>query len=107
MPDGYLAKALQGTGREDEGAEALVGTAKVLMAYKDAIPENAIALLAKCAGQGNSTEAQIYSKARAMVAKDGDLTFEEAVEKVMDLEPELYEKAEEEREERAAKRRGK
>jgi len=40
------------------------------------------------------------------VAKDGDLTFEEAVEKVMDLEPELYQKAEEEREERAAKRRG-
>ena len=28
------------------------------------------------------------------MAKDGDLTFEEAVEKVMDLEPELYEKAE-------------
>ena len=58
------------------------------------------------AGQGNSAEAQIYAKARAMVAKDGDLTFEEAVEKVMDLEPELYQKAEEEREERAAKRRG-
>ena len=41
-----------------------------------------------------------------MVAKDGDLTFEEAVEKVMDLEPELYEKSEAEREERLAKRRG-
>jgi len=54
----------------------------------------------------SSAEAQIYAKARAMVAKDGDLTFEEAVEKVMDLEPELYQKAEEEREERAAKRRG-
>lgn len=248
-PDGDLAKALQGAGLEGEGAEALVGAAKVLKAYKDALPENAIALLAKCAGlalpesmkkdmpngdgkagegtgkekkegqvggdlskeslekldpgvrallekaleerdqaaakadqalsvakelkdekvlkeyvekaedlphlpieplkfgpvmkalgeahpaefaevyrvlkavdaiveksalfseigkagQGNSAEAQIYAKARAMVAKDGDLTFEEAVEKVMDLEPELYEKAEEEREERAAKRRG-
>ena len=58
------------------------------------------------AGQGNSAEAQIYAKARAMVAKDGDLTFEEAVEKVMDLEPELYEKSEAEREERLAKRRG-
>jgi len=54
----------------------------------------------------SSAEAQIYAKARAMVAKDGDLTFEEAVEKVMDLEPELYQKAEEEREERLAKRRG-
>ena len=54
----------------------------------------------------SSAEAQIYAKARAMVAKDGDLTFEEAVEKVMDLEPELYEKAEEEREERLARRRG-
>jgi hypothetical protein len=248
-PDGDLAKALQGAGLEGEGAEALVGAVKVLKAYKDALPENAIALLAKCAGlalpelmkkdmpngdgkagegkgkdkkegqgggdlskealekldpevrsllekalaerdqatvkadqalsmakelkdekvlkeyvekaedlphlpieplkfgpvmkalgeahpdefaevyrvlkavdaiveksalfseigkagQGNSAEAQIYAKARAMVAKDGDLTFEEAVEKVMDLEPELYQKAEEEREERAAKRRG-
>lgn len=54
----------------------------------------------------SSAEAQIYAKARAMVAKDGDLTFEEAVEKVMDLEPELYQKAEEEREERLARRRG-
>jgi len=54
----------------------------------------------------SSAEAQIYAKARAMVAKDGDLTFEEAVEKVMDLEPELYQKAEEEREERAARRKG-
>ncbi len=242
MPDGDLAKALQGAGLEGEGAEALVGAAKVLKAYKDALPEDAIALLAKCtglalpamkkdmpkqskegegadkqaagdlskealekldpgvrsllekaleerdqaaakadqalsmakelkdekvlkeyvekaedlphlpieplkfgpvmkalgeahpeefaevyrvlkavdaiveksalfseigkAGQGNSAEAQIYAKARAMVAKDGDLTFEEAVEKVMDLEPELYEKSEAEREERLAKRRG-
>jgi len=243
-PDGDLAKALQGAGLEGEGAEALVGAAKVLKAYKDALPEDAIALLAKCtglalpamkkdmpkqpqegagvgadkqaagglskealekldpgvrallekaleerdqatvkadqalslakelkdekvlkeyvekaedlphlpieplkfgpvmkalgeahpeefaevyrvlkavdaiveksalfseigkAGQGNSAEAQIYAKARAMVAKDGDLTFEEAVEKVMDLEPELYEKSEAEREERLSKRRG-
>ena len=54
----------------------------------------------------SSAEAQIYAKARAMVAKDGDLTFEEAVENVMDLEPELYEKAEGERDERLAKRGG-
>ena len=52
----------------------------------------------------SSSEGQIYAKARAMVTKDADLTFEEAVEKVMDLEPELYEKAEAERQERAAKR---
>ncbi len=56
-------------------------------------------------GETNA-EGQIYAKARAMVAKDGSLTFEAAVEKVMDDEPELYEKAEQEREEKAAKRRG-
>jgi hypothetical protein len=240
-PDGDLAKALQEAGLEGEGAEALVGAAKVLKAYKDALPENAIAILAKCAGlampeflkkdvlnngkeankqaasdlskeaiakmdpevraifekmaadshtateraeraeniakslqdekilkeyiekaeelpnlpvealkfapvmkalgeehpaefaevyrvlkaadaiieksavfsevgkagsKPSSAEAQIYAKARSMVAKDGDLTFEEAVEKVMDLEPELYEKAEQERQEKAAKRKG-
>jgi hypothetical protein len=56
-------------------------------------------------GEG-SAEAQIYAKARALVTKDAALTFEEAVEKVMDLEPELYEKAEEERQERIARRKG-
>jgi len=56
------------------------------------------------AGQAGSAEARIYAKARAMVAKDGDLTFEEAIEKVMDLEPELYQQAEAERQEKAAKR---
>ena len=49
-PDENLAKALQEAGLEGEGAEALVGAAKVLKAYKDALPENAIAILAKCAG---------------------------------------------------------
>ena len=49
-PDEDLAKALQEAGLEGEGAEALVGAAKVLKAYKDALPENAIAILAKCAG---------------------------------------------------------
>jgi hypothetical protein len=57
------------------------------------------------AGQASSAEGQIYAKARGLVAKDGDLTFEEAVEKVMDLEPELYEKAEAERQEKAARRK--
>ncbi|MFA6371018.1 MAG: hypothetical protein WCW68_00185 [Methanothrix sp.] len=238
-PDEDLAKALQEAGLEGEGAEALVGASKLLKAYKDALPENAIAILAKCAGlalpeiekedvpnkgketkkqsaselsketlekldpgvrsllektlaerdlatakadealglakelkdekilkeyiekaedlpnlpievlkfapimkalgeehpaefaevyrvlkaadaileksavfseigkagsKPSSAEAQIYAKARSMVAKDADLTFEEAVEKVMDLEPELYEKAEQERQERIARR---
>jgi hypothetical protein len=239
-PDEDLAKSLQEAGLKGEGAEALVGAAKVLKAYKDALPENSIALLAKCAGlalpeslkvdvpdkvgkemkkqaagelskeaiakmdpatqavvkqlleenavtkaearearqiakelkdekilkeyvekagdlpnlpievlkfapvmkalgeehpaefaevyrvlkaadaiieksaafseigkagQADSAEARIYAKARGLVAKDGDLTFEEAVEKVMDLEPELYERAEQERQEKAAMRR--
>ena len=56
-------------------------------------------------GEG-SAEAQIFAKARALVTKDAALTFEEAVEKVMDLEPELYEKAETERQERIARRKG-
>ena len=56
-------------------------------------------------GEG-SAEAQIFAKARAMVTKDAALTFEEAVERVMDLEPELYEKAEAERQERIARRKG-
>ena len=49
-PDEDLEKALQEAGLEGEGAEALVGAAKVLKAYKDALPEDAIAFLAKCAG---------------------------------------------------------
>ena len=49
-PDEDLAKALQEAGLEGEGAEALVGASKLLKAYKDALPENAIAILAKCAG---------------------------------------------------------
>jgi len=58
------------------------------------------------AGQASSAEAQIYAKARGLVAKDADLSFEEAVEKVMDQESELYEKAEAERQERVARRTG-
>lgn len=238
-PDEDLAKTLQEAGLKGEGAEALVGASKLLKAYKDALPENAIALLSKCtglamteslkkdlpgiagtgikeqavgdlskesiskmepqtqaivkqlldennaikaearearqiakelkdekilkeyiekagdlpnlpievlkfapvmkalgdehpaefaevyrvlkaadaiieksaafseigkAGSASSAESRIYAKARAMVAKDGDLTLEEAVEKVMDLEPELYQQAESERQEKATKR---
>ena len=58
----------------------------------------------KAGAKESSAEGQIYAKARGLVAKDADLTFEEAVEKVMDLEPELYEKAEQERQERIARR---
>ena len=79
---------------------------RVLKAVDAIVEKSALFSEIGKAGQGNSAEAQIYAKARAMVAKDGDLTFEEAVEKVMDLEPELYEKSEAEREERLAKRRG-
>jgi hypothetical protein len=49
-PDEDLEKALQEAGLEGEGAGALVGASKLLKAYKDALPENAIAILAKCAG---------------------------------------------------------
>ena len=242
-PDEDLAKALQEAGLEGEGAEALVGAAKVLKAYKDALPENAIAILAKCAelalpefekedvpdkvvketkkqaaselskeaiakmdpetqavvkqlleenvvtkaeakeakqiakelkeekilkeyvkkaedlphlaieplkfgpvlkalGEGHpdefseifrvlkaadaaiekselfkevgkagsgesSAEAAVYAKARGLVAKDGDLTFEEAVSKVLEEDPELYEKYEDERQAAVKKRGGK
>ena len=242
-PDEDLAKALQEAGLEGEGAGALVGAAKVLKAYKDALPENAIAILAKCAelalpefekedvpdkvvketkkqaaselskeaiakmdpetqavvkqlleenvvtkaeakeakqiakelkdekilkeyvakaedlphlaieplkfgpvlkalgeshpdefseifrvlkaadaaiekselfkevgkaGSGESSaEAAVYAKARGLVAKDGDLTFEEAVSKVLEEDPELYEKYEDERQAAVKKRGGK
>jgi hypothetical protein len=49
-PDEDLAKALREAGLEGEGAGALVGASKLLKAYKDALPENALAILAKCAG---------------------------------------------------------
>lgn len=49
-PDEDLEKALREAGLEGEGAEALVGASKLLKAYKDALPENALAFLAKCTG---------------------------------------------------------
>ena len=49
-PDEDLQKALHEAGLEGEGAGALVGASKLLKAYKDVLPENAIALLAKCTG---------------------------------------------------------
>jgi hypothetical protein len=55
------------------------------------------------AGLG-SAEAIVYAKAKAMVQKDSELTFEAAVEKVLDQEPKLYEQYERERESRAVGR---
>ena len=49
-PDEDLAKILKEAGLEGEGAEALVGASKLLKAYKDALPENALAFLSKCSG---------------------------------------------------------
>ena len=49
-PDEDLQKALREAGLEGEGAGALVGASKLLKAYKDVLPENAIAILAKCTG---------------------------------------------------------
>nr|HPM27267.1 hypothetical protein [Methanothrix sp.] len=113
-PDGDLAKALQGAGLEGEGAEALVGAAKVLKAYKDALPEDAIALLAKCAGlalpesmkkdmpNGDGKAGEGTGKEKKEGQVGGDLS-KESLEK---LDPEvraLLEKALEERDQAAAK----
>ena len=49
-PDEDLAKILKEAGLEGEGAEALVGASKLLKAYKDALPETALAFLSKCTG---------------------------------------------------------
>jgi hypothetical protein len=54
-----------------------------------------------------SAEAEVYSKARAMVTKDGKLTLDDAVCKVLDENPELYDKYEEERQENVRRRGGK
>ena len=77
---------------------------RVLKAADAIIEKSAVFSEIGKAGQAGSAEAQIYAKATALVAKDADLTLEEAVDKVMDMEPELYEKAEAERQEKAARR---
>ncbi|VVB63285.1 Uncharacterised protein [uncultured archaeon] len=56
-------------------------------------------------GAAGSAEATVYEKARGLVGKSDDLTFDEAVAKVLEDEPELYARYEEERQE-AVKRRG-
>ena len=60
------------------------------------------------AGSGEtSAEAAVYAKARGLVAKDADMTFDEAVAKVLEDDPELYERYEDERQAAARKRGGK
>ena len=56
-------------------------------------------------GATGSAEAVVYEKARGLVGKSDDLTFDEAVAKVLEDEPELYSRYEEERQ-AAVKQRG-
>jgi len=80
---------------------------RVLKAADAAIEKSELFKEIGKAGSGESdAEAQVYAKARGMVAKDGELTFDEAVCKVLDDNPELYEKYEDERQ-KTVKRRGK
>ena len=74
----------------------------------DALLEKSLAFseIGKAGSSESDAEAQVYAKARGMVAKDGELTFDEAVCKVLDENPELYEKYEDERQ-KTVKRRGK
>lgn len=97
-----IMKAL-GEGHPDEFSEIF----RVLKAADAAIEKSELFKEIGKAGSGESdAEAQVYAKARGMVAKDGELTFDEAVCKVLDENPELYEKYEDERQ-KTVKRRGK
>ena len=97
-----IMKAL-GEGHPDEFSEIF----RVLKAADVAIEKSELFKEIGKAGSGESdAEAQVYARARSMVAKDGELTFDEAVCKVLDDNPELYEKYEDERQ-KSVKRRGK
>ena len=99
---GPVLKAL-GEGHPAEFSEIF----RVLKAADAAIEKSELFKEIGKAGSGESdAEAQVYAKARGMVAKDGELTFDEAVCKVLDDNPELYEKYEDERQ-KTVKRRGK
>lgn len=99
---GPVLKAL-GEGHPAEFSEIF----RVLKAADVAIEKSELFKEIGKAGSGESdAEAQVYAKARGMVAKDGELTFDEAVCKVLDDNPELYEKYEDERQ-KTVKRRGK
>jgi Asp-tRNA(Asn)/Glu-tRNA(Gln) amidotransferase B subunit len=99
---GPVLKAL-GEGHPAEFSEIF----RVLKAADVAIEKSELFKEIGKAGSGESdAEAQVYARARGMVAKDGELTFDEAVCKVLDDNPELYEKYEDERQ-KSVKRRGK
>ena len=96
-------KAL-GESHPDEFSEIF----RVLKAADAAIEKSELFKEVGKAGSGESSaEAAVYAKARGLVAKDGDLTFEEAVSKVLEEDPELYEKYEDERQAAVKKRGGK
>ncbi|MCK9566828.1 MAG: hypothetical protein M0Q43_12365, partial [Methanothrix sp.] len=80
---------------------------RVLKAADAAIEKSELFKEIGKAGSGESdAEAQVYAKARAMVAKDGALTFDDAVCKVLEDDKELYTRYEDERQ-KTVKRRGK
>ena len=70
-----------------------------LLKAADAVLEKSelFEVFGKAGPQGVQCRGANLRRGQGHGAKDGNLTFEEAVEKVMDLEPELYEKAEAER----------
>jgi len=78
---------------------------RVLKAADAAIEKSELFRELGKAGSGESSaEAAVYARARSIVSKDGSLTFDEAVSKILDEDPELYERYEDERQ--ASKRRG-
>jgi hypothetical protein len=100
---GPVLKAL-GEGHPAEFEEIL----RVLKAADAALAKSELFKEIGKAGCGEScAEAAVYARARAMVAKDADLNFDEAVAKVLDDDPELYERYEDERQAVARKRGGK
>jgi hypothetical protein len=100
---GPVLKAL-GEGHPAEFEEIL----RVLKAADAALAKSELFKEMGKTGSGEtSAEAAVYAKARAIVAKDADLTFDEAVAKVLEDDPELYERYEDERQAAARKRGGK
>ena len=100
---GPVLKAL-GEGHPTEFEEIL----RVLKAADAALAKSELFKEIGKAGSGEtSAEAAVYAKARGLVAKDADLTFDEAVAKVLEDDPELYERYEDERQAAARKRGGK
>ena len=100
---GPVLKAL-GEGHPAEFSEIF----RVLMAADAAIEKSMLFKEIGKAGSGESdAEAVVYARARAMVAKDVNLTLEGAISKVLEKDPQLYEKYEDERQAAARKRGGK